>query len=120
MFATQRNLSNFYTFRRDAGILGILNHRNQRLQLLRSKSLEFFHDVCIIIQLQEPRVEFHLLGKRKSINVAVSDIAVYEWPILLTDNESISILTDEDMNILLSFCITMFLIRHNKTLKVFV
>ena len=37
MFATQRNLSNFYTFRRDAGILGILNHRNQRLQLLRSE-----------------------------------------------------------------------------------
>ena len=47
MFATQRNLSNFYTFRRDAGILGILNHRNQRLQLLRSKSLEFLHNVCI-------------------------------------------------------------------------
>ena len=29
------------------------------------------------IQLQESRVELHLLGKRKSINVAVSDIAVY-------------------------------------------
>lgn len=38
MFATQRNLSNFYTFRRDAGILGILNHRNQRLQLLRDEA----------------------------------------------------------------------------------
>ena len=62
MFATQRNLSKFYTFRRDAGILGILNHRNQRLQLIRSKSLEFLHDVCVVIQLQESGVEFHLLG----------------------------------------------------------
>ncbi len=34
--------------------LGFLHHSNQRLQLLRSKSLEFFHDVCIIIQLQKP------------------------------------------------------------------
>ena len=54
-----------------------LHHSNQRLQLLRGKAFKFFHDVCIIIQLQEPRVELHLLGKRKSINVAVSDIAVY-------------------------------------------
>ena len=38
---------------------------------------ELFHNVCIIIQLQESGVELHLLGKRKSINVAVSDIAVY-------------------------------------------
>lgn len=57
--------------------LRILHQRNQRFHLLWSKPFEFFHDVCIIIQLQEPRVELHLLGKRKSINVAVSDIAVY-------------------------------------------
>lgn len=34
--------------------LRILHQRNQSLQLLRSKSLEFLHDVSIIIQLQEP------------------------------------------------------------------
>ena len=62
MFATQRNLSNFYTFRRDASTLDILHHSNQRLQLIRSKSLEFLHDVCVVIQLQESGVEFHLLG----------------------------------------------------------
>lgn len=52
MFATQRNLSNFYTFRRDAGILGILNHRNQRLQLLRSEVFQFLHDVRLVIQFR--------------------------------------------------------------------
>ena len=77
MFATQRNLSNFYTFRRDASILDILHQRNQRFQLLWSKPFEFFHDICVIIQLQESGVELHLLGKRESIDIAVSDIAVY-------------------------------------------
>ena len=77
MFATQRNLSNFYTFRRDASVLDILHHSNQRLQLLRSESLELLHNVCIIIQLQEPRIELHLLGKREGIDIAVGDISVY-------------------------------------------
>ena len=77
MFATQRNLSNFYTFRRDAGILGILHHSNQRLQLLRSESFKFLQNVCIIIQLQESGVELHLLGKRKGIDIAVGDIAIH-------------------------------------------
>lgn len=58
-------------------ILGILHHSNQRLQLLRSKPLEFLHDVCVIIQLKESRDELHLLGKRKGINIAVSDIAIH-------------------------------------------
>ena len=62
MFATQRNLSKFYTFRRDASILDILHHSYQRLQLLRSEPFEFLHDVCVVIQLQESGVEYHLLG----------------------------------------------------------
>ena len=57
--------------------LRILHQGNQHLQLLRSESFEFLHDVCVVIQLQEPRVELHLLGKRESIYIAVSDIAVY-------------------------------------------
>ena len=50
---------------------------NQRLYLLWGETLEFFHDICVIIQLQEPRIELHLLGKREGIDIAVSDIAVY-------------------------------------------
>lgn len=57
--------------------LRILHQRNQRFQLLWSKPFELFHNVCIIIQLQESRVELHLLGKRKSINISVSDIAIH-------------------------------------------
>ena len=43
-------------------ILGFLHHSNQRLQLLRSEPFKFFQDVCVVIQLQESGVEFHLLG----------------------------------------------------------
>ena len=57
--------------------LDILHQRYQRLQLLRSKAFKFLHDVSIIIQLKESRVELHLLGKREGIDIAVSDIAVY-------------------------------------------
>ena len=57
--------------------LSILRQCNQDLQLLWSKSFKFLQNICIIIQLQEPRVELHLLGKRESIDIAVSDIAVY-------------------------------------------
>ena len=57
MFATQRNLPIFCTFRRDAGILGILNHRNQRLQLLRSEVFEFFHDVCISEKIKDAKLK---------------------------------------------------------------
>ncbi len=58
-------------------ILGFLHQRYQRLYLLWSKPFELFHNVCIIIQLQESGVELHLLGKRKSINISVSDIAIH-------------------------------------------
>ena len=57
--------------------LRFLHHSNQRLQLLRGKAFKFFHDVCIIIQLQEPRVKLHLLRERKGIDIAVGDITVY-------------------------------------------
>ena len=57
--------------------LRILHQRNQRFQLLRSKSLEFLHDVSIIIQLKESRIKLHLLGKREGIDIAVCDIAIY-------------------------------------------
>ena len=57
--------------------LSILRQCNQDLQLLWSKAFKFLQNICIIIQLQEPRVELHLLGKRESIDIAVSDIAVY-------------------------------------------
>ena len=49
----------------------------QRLLLLRGKAFKFFQDVCTIIQLKEPRIELHLLGKRKGIDIAVGDIAIY-------------------------------------------
>lgn len=32
----------------------------------QEEPFELFHNVCIIIQLQESRVELHLLGKRKA------------------------------------------------------
>ena len=57
--------------------LSILRQCNQDLQLLWSKAFKFLQNICIIIQLQEPRIELHLLGKRESIDIAVSDIAVY-------------------------------------------
>ena len=57
--------------------LRILHQRYQRLYLLWDETLELFHDVCVVIQLQESRVELHLLRERKSIDIAVSDIAVY-------------------------------------------
>ncbi len=57
--------------------LRILHQRNQRFQLLWSKPFELFHNVCIIIQLQEPRIELHLLGKREGINISVSDIVIH-------------------------------------------
>lgn len=57
--------------------LNILCHCNQDLQLLRGQTFEFFQNVCIIIQLQEPRIELHLLGKREGIDIAVGDISVY-------------------------------------------
>ena len=57
--------------------LRILHQRYQRLYLLWGETLELFHDVSIIIQLKESRVELHLLGKREGIDIAVSDIAVY-------------------------------------------
>ena len=48
-----KTLLNLVLFHDSPEILGFLHHSNQRLQLLRSKSLEFLHDVCVVIQLQE-------------------------------------------------------------------
>ena len=72
-----KTLFNLVLFHDSPEILGFLHHSNQRLQLLRSKFLELFHNVSIIIQLQEPRIELHLLRKRKGIDIAVGDITVY-------------------------------------------
>lgn len=72
-----KTLFNLVLFPDFPEILGFLHHSYQRLQLLRSKSLELFHNVSIIIQLQESRVELHLLGKREGIDIAVGDISVY-------------------------------------------
>ena len=58
-------------------ILGFLHQRYQRLYLLWSKPFELFHNVCVVIQLQEPRVKLHLLGKREGIYVAVGDVVVH-------------------------------------------
>ena len=58
-------------------ILGFFHHSNQRLQLLWGETLEFLHDVCVIIQLQELWIKLHLLRERKSINISVSDIAIH-------------------------------------------
>lgn len=72
-----KTLFNLVLFPDSPEILGFLHHSNQRLQLLRGKAFKFFHDVSIIIQLQESRVELHLLGKREGIDIAVGDISVY-------------------------------------------
>ena len=72
-----KTLFNLVLFHDSPEILGILHQRNQRFQLFRSKPLEFFHKVSIIIQLKESRVELHLLDKWEGIDIAVGDIAVY-------------------------------------------
>ena len=61
-----KTLFNLVLFRDSPEILGFLHHSNQRFQLLWSKPFELFHNVSIIIQLQEPRIELHLLRKRDS------------------------------------------------------
>ena len=58
-------------------ISGFLHHFNQRLQLLWSEPFEFFHDICVIVQLKQSGVEFHLLRKRECVDIAISDIAVH-------------------------------------------
>ena len=94
--------------------LRILRQRNQRFQLLWSKPFEFFHDVCIIIQLQEPRVELHLLGKRKSINVAVSDIAVYRV------THTLGVLFFHPLNMIFVLLATSLLVIDDRELVQFV
>ena len=49
-----KTLFNLVLFPYSPEILGFLHHSNQRLQLLRSKPFELFHNVSIIIQLQKP------------------------------------------------------------------
>ena len=46
-----KTLFNLVLFHDSPKILGFLHHSYQRLQLLRSKTFEFLHNICIIIQL---------------------------------------------------------------------